>query len=125
MVSQLKDSFTTIDLAFHLLFDIYPKFVLHKGNLIIPPLFCISDVFHWYCLNKYAQQMPPNTAPAGYVCPCCKSSLFPAQNVTSPVAEALRQYLSKVNWARAGLGLPLVSELLVCVRIFKFQRYKL
>lgn len=68
------------------------------------------DVFHWYCLNKYAQQMPPNTAPAGYVCPCCKSSLFPAQNVTSPVAVALRQYLSKVNWARAGLGLPLIEE---------------
>jgi hypothetical protein len=51
-----------------------------------------------FCLNKYAQKMPPNTAPAGYTCPCCKSGMFPAQNVVSPIAEALRQHLSKVNW---------------------------
>lgn len=68
------------------------------------------DVFHWFCVNKYAQQMPSNTAPAGYTCPCCKAGIFPAQNVVSPVAEALRQNLSKVNWARAGLGLPLIKE---------------
>ena len=28
----------------------------------------------------------------------------------SPVADVLRNLLSKVNWARAGLGLPLVSS---------------
>lgn len=69
----------------------------------------IADVFHWYCLNKYAQQLPSNTAPAGYTCPCCKAGIFPAQNVVSPVAEQLKEHLSKVNWARSGLGLPLVG----------------
>lgn len=68
------------------------------------------DVFHWYCLNKYAQQLPSNTAPAGYTCPCCKAGIFPAQNVVSPVAEQLKEHLSKVNWARSGLGLPLIEE---------------
>ncbi|OWF38680.1 zinc finger protein-like 1 homolog [Mizuhopecten yessoensis] len=68
------------------------------------------DVFHWHCLNRYANQMPPNTAPAGYACPTCNAGIFPAQNVASPVAVELRQMLSQVNWARAGLGLPLIDE---------------
>ena len=72
-------------------------------------LFSTTDVFHWDCLDNYARQLPPNTAPAGYTCPVCKSCVFPANNVMSPVADTLRELLSKVNWARAGLGLPLVS----------------
>ncbi|XP_064600288.1 zinc finger protein-like 1 [Liolophura sinensis] len=68
------------------------------------------DVFHWYCLNEYAQKLPPNTAPAGYGCPTCKVGIFPASNLVSPVADTLRQMLSKVNWARTGLGLPLIPE---------------
>lgn len=69
------------------------------------------DVFHWDCLNQYALKMPPNTAPAGYSCPTCKHGIFPASNLMSPVAESLRQVLKTVNWARAGLGLPLVSTM--------------
>ncbi|XP_013398399.1 zinc finger protein-like 1 homolog isoform X2 [Lingula anatina] len=68
------------------------------------------DVFHWSCLNAYAQQLPANTAPAGYQCPACKTGIFPANNIASPVADALRTLLSEVNWARAGLGLPLIEE---------------
>jgi len=78
---------------------------LHLGMLLI----AVVDVFHWGCLDHYARQLPPNTAPAGYTCPLCKSCVFPANNVVSPVADTLRDLLSKVNWARAGLGLPLVS----------------
>jgi hypothetical protein len=70
--------------------------------------FVFSDVFHFACLNQYAAQLPANTAPAGYTCPTCKSGIFPPSNMASPVADMLRQMLSKVNWARAGLGLPLV-----------------
>lgn len=68
------------------------------------------DVFHWSCLDEYARRLPSNTAPAGYACPMCKNGLFPANNVASPVAEVLREILAKVNWARAGLGLPLIEE---------------
>lgn len=67
-------------------------------------------VYHWTCLNEYARQMPATTAPAGYICPSCKVGLFPAPNLVSPVADVLREKLACVNWARAGLGLPLLSD---------------
>ncbi|XP_072345528.1 LOW QUALITY PROTEIN: zinc finger protein-like 1 [Scyliorhinus torazame] len=69
------------------------------------------DIFHWSCLNKMAGQLPKNTAPAGYQCPTCKGSVFPPPNTSSPVANVLKEKLSTVNWARAGLGLPLIEEL--------------
>ncbi|XP_069036728.1 zinc finger protein-like 1 isoform X2 [Lepisosteus oculatus] len=68
------------------------------------------DVFHWTCLNELAARLPPNTAPAGYQCPACQAPVFPPANLASPVADVLRQKLSTVNWARAGLGLPLIEE---------------
>lgn len=68
------------------------------------------DVFHFACLNQYAQKLPANTAPAGYTCPTCNAGIFPPSNMASPVADVLREMLSKVNWARAGLGLPLIEE---------------
>ncbi|GLH02186.1 hypothetical protein R5R35_012139 [Gryllus longicercus] len=67
-------------------------------------------VYHWACLNNFAYSLPPTTAPAGYTCPSCKVGLFPASNLVSPVADVLREKLAGVNWARAGLGLPLLSE---------------
>lgn len=68
------------------------------------------DVFHWLCLNQHAQCLPANTAPAGYTCPSCNTCIFPPSNLATPVAEALRVLLQQVNWARAGLGLPLIDE---------------
>ncbi|KAM9301589.1 zinc finger protein-like 1 [Gastrophryne carolinensis] len=68
------------------------------------------DLFHWSCLNDLASQLPPNTAPAGYQCPSCQGPIFPPSNLVSPVASNLRDKLSTVNWARAGLGLPLIEE---------------
>lgn len=73
----------------------------------------IVDVFHWSCLDHYSRQLPPTTAPRGYVCPSCKNPLFPAPNLISPVADVLKEKLAGVNWARAGLGLPLVSKALL------------
>ncbi|XP_018333415.1 zinc finger protein-like 1 homolog [Agrilus planipennis] len=67
-------------------------------------------VFHWSCFDQYARKLPSTTAPAGYTCPSCKCSLFPSSNVVSPVVDVLREKLAGVNWARAGLGLPLLSE---------------
>ncbi|TWW74993.1 zinc finger protein-like 1 [Takifugu flavidus] len=68
------------------------------------------DVFHWHCLNNLASRLPLHTAPAGYQCPVCQGPVFPPPNLASPVADQLREQLSSVNWARAGLGLPLVEE---------------
>ncbi|CAI5797990.1 zinc finger protein-like 1 [Podarcis lilfordi] len=69
------------------------------------------DLFHWSCLNEMANQLPKNTAPAGYQCPNCQGPVFPPANLVSPVASVLREKLSMVNWARAGLGLPLIDEM--------------
>ncbi|XP_040184514.1 zinc finger protein-like 1 [Rana temporaria] len=68
------------------------------------------DLFHWSCLNDLASQLPTNTAPAGYQCPSCQGPIFPPNNLVSPVASTLRDKLSLVNWARAGLGLPMIEE---------------
>ncbi|CAL8267382.1 unnamed protein product [Merluccius merluccius] len=68
------------------------------------------DVFHWACLNELAARLPLHTAPAGYQCPSCQGPVFPPPNLASPVADVLREQLSSVNWARAGLGLPLIEE---------------
>ncbi|XP_006901518.1 PREDICTED: zinc finger protein-like 1 [Elephantulus edwardii] len=68
------------------------------------------DLFHWACLNERAAQLPQNTAPAGYQCPNCNGPIIPPANIAGPVASALREKLTTVNWARAGLGLPLIDE---------------
>ncbi|GLH02185.1 Uncharacterized protein GBIM_08222 [Gryllus bimaculatus] len=40
---------------------------------------------------------------------CVRLICYPS-NLVSPVADVLREKLAGVNWARAGLGLPLLSE---------------
>ncbi|CAB1316097.1 unnamed protein product [Coregonus sp. 'balchen'] len=55
-------------------------------------------------------RLPLHTAPAGYQCPNCQGPVFPPSNLASPIADMLREQLSLVNWARAGLGLPLIEE---------------
>jgi len=90
-------------------------FVSAKVDIYVPLLMMMLsivstvDVFHWSCLDEFAGRLPSNTAPAGYACPACHTGLFPASNVVSPVVDCLRELLSTVNWARAGLGLPLVN----------------
>lgn len=68
------------------------------------------DVFHWSCFDAYERALPANTAPAGYSCPVCSACIFPPPNSSSPVIEALCSLLATVNWARAGLGLPMIEE---------------
>ncbi|RVE63521.1 hypothetical protein OJAV_G00137140 [Oryzias javanicus] len=68
------------------------------------------DVFHWACFNSLASRLPLHTAPAGYQCPTCQGPVFPPTNMASPVADVLKDKLSSVNWARAGLGLPLIED---------------
>jgi len=86
-------------------------------------MFCVSPLstspcvrlvcyhtYHWACLDTHCRSLPPSTAPAGYTCPQCSSPVFPPDNLVSPVADQLRLALQDVNWARAGLGLPLLSD---------------
>jgi len=67
-------------------------------------------LYHWVCLDQHCRSLPPDTAPAGYTCPICSEAVFPSENLVSPVADKLRKILQDVNWARAGLGLPLLEE---------------
>lgn len=67
-------------------------------------------LFHWVCLDRYMRNLPTDTAPAGYACPSCQECIFPAEKLVSPVADALRNLLKDVNWARAGLGMPLLED---------------
>ena len=68
-------------------------------------LFYSSDMFHQECLNLYGQQMPPTTAPAGYICPKCTIPIFSFNSdKNSPVASLLTQLLSNYAWANEGLS---------------------
>ena len=49
----------------------------------------VLDVFHWVCLDRYARNLPADTAPAGYTCPACQDCIFPPENLVSPVAGKL------------------------------------
>lgn len=68
-------------------------------------------MFHWSCLNKYASELPGDTAPAGYQCPKCKECIFPPPNLVSPVVDMLRKKLETVSWSRVGLGQsPVITQ---------------
>jgi len=68
------------------------------------------DLFHWDCINSWALRFPETTAPSFYQCPDCKAPVFPAAALVSPVADVVRQKLSKVAWGRRGLGISTKSN---------------
>ena len=57
------------------------------------------DLFHWSCLDAYFRSFPSNTAPDGYTCPTCHTSVFPPANLVSPVADQVRRKLTTASWA--------------------------
>lgn len=73
---------------------------------------CLLDVLHLECLNNYASQLPPNTAPAGYVCPICTMPIFSFTpgSTKSPVGSQLEKTLADYPWAREGIGLGLMDS---------------
>src|SRR5699024_2292341 len=66
---------------------------------------------HLECLNQYASQLPPNTAPAGYACPICSTPIFSftSGSSKSPIVSSLEAALSSYPWAREGIGLGLLD----------------
>lgn len=80
---------------------------LYVGNVV--RLLCY-DVFHEACVDRYFKKLPGNTAPAGYKCSSCDMEVFPLPNQAGKVVEQMRSCLSKYNWARVGLGMPLIEE---------------
>ncbi|XP_018006855.1 zinc finger protein-like 1 homolog [Hyalella azteca] len=62
------------------------------------------DVFHSSCLERWGSSHPPHTAPAGFLCPHCRAPVFPAQQLASPVALALKEALSSWHWSRKAMG---------------------
>lgn len=73
-------------------------------------------IFHWSCFDQFAKQLPPETAPAGYTCPTCQGGLFPSVNLVSPVADELRQILSRAAWARMGLGMSPIEDSAISIQ---------
>lgn len=66
------------------------------------------DLFHKKCLDEREEKLPANTAPSGHSCPACSAIIFPPPNLVSPVADALRLWLSQMKWGRNELNLPMV-----------------
>ncbi|ODN03005.1 Zinc finger protein-like 1 [Orchesella cincta] len=91
-----------------------PKCTLCSDDLVngeTVRLLCFRKYCALACLDSWARSLPATTAPAGYTCPVCeRMCLFPALNQVSPIADALRDRLAEVNWARVGLGLPLLDS---------------
>ena len=104
----LKDE-PTIRLICYGYYYFYLIFINKLNKFQIPDVFIRIDVFHWSCLDKYAAQLPADTAPAGYQCPKCKEGIFPPANLTSPVVDMLKHKLETVSWSRVGLGQSIVS----------------
>ena len=70
-------------------------------------------MFHSSCLDKWGSAHSSHTAPAGFECPTCKTGVFPAPQLASPVAMALRTALGAWPWARRAMGVTGVRGALI------------
>ena len=66
-------------------------------------------IFHWSCLNNFANGLPSNTAPSGYTCPDCNKPIIPSTDQSTPLSRHLKSILSSVSWSRPGLGLSFIE----------------
>uniref|UniRef100_A0A5S6QWE2 Zinc finger protein-like 1 homolog n=1 Tax=Trichuris muris TaxID=70415 RepID=A0A5S6QWE2_TRIMR len=79
------------------------KMKLSDPNFSCVRLLCLH-VFHVECLDKWAHNLPSNTAPAGYKCTVCEAMIFPRPNQIGPMVDALKASLGSAEWARVGLS---------------------
>ncbi|GAB2292131.1 hypothetical protein Dimus_026383 [Dionaea muscipula] len=57
------------------------KVVLDEGNNPQTTRLGCLHVIHTSCLISHIKSFPPHTAPAGYVCPLCSTSIWPPKSV--------------------------------------------
>ncbi|CDW53417.1 Zinc finger protein 1 [Trichuris trichiura] len=76
---------------------------LSDPNFSCVRLLCLH-IFHTQCLDKWAQSLPSNTAPAGYKCTLCQTMIFPKPNQVGPIVDALKDGLANSEWAQVGLN---------------------
>lgn len=55
--------------------------ILEEGNGSQTTRLGCLHVIHTSCLVSHIKSFPPHTAPAGYVCPSCSSSIWPPKSV--------------------------------------------
>ncbi|KAF6135711.1 hypothetical protein GIB67_028282 [Kingdonia uniflora] len=87
--------------------------VLEDGSDMQATRLGCLDVLHTSCLVSHLQSFPPHTAPAGYTCPSCSTSIWPPKSIKdsgsrlwSRLKEVIMQNRSKDGcYARSIEGL--------------------
>eukprot|EP00268_Persea_americana_P017129 TRINITY_DN181_c1_g2_i1.p1 TRINITY_DN181_c1_g2~~TRINITY_DN181_c1_g2_i1.p1 ORF type:complete len:365 (+),score=75.20 TRINITY_DN181_c1_g2_i1:158-1252(+) len=69
-------------------------------------------IMHTSCLVSHIQSFPPHTAPAGYVCPACSTSIWPPKSIKdygSRLHSSLKEAIMQTGLEKNLLGDNLVS----------------
>ncbi|CAM6051890.1 unnamed protein product [Sphagnum compactum] len=81
--------------------------ILEDENTATTRLGCLH-ILHSSCLQSHLQSFPPHTAPAGYVCPTCSTSVWPPnkffKDSESTLYSRLKSVISETSVATTLLG---------------------
>ncbi|KAF3328921.1 Zinc finger protein-like 1 [Carex littledalei] len=84
---------------------------LEAGSEDTTRLGCLH-VIHTKCLISYVQSFPPQTAPAGYVCPTCSNALWPPTSIKdtgSQLHAKLKEAISQTGLEKNVFGNHIVT----------------
>ncbi|KAK4793137.1 hypothetical protein SAY86_023572 [Trapa natans] len=87
--------------------------VLEEGNPSQTTRLGCLHVIHTSCLVSHIKSFPPHTAPAGYVCPACSTSLWPPKNFKdsgSHLHSQLKEAIMQTGMEKNVLGNHLVVK---------------
>lgn len=86
--------------------------VLEAGNESQTTRLGCMHVIHTRCLVSHIQSFPPHTAPAGYVCPACSTSIWPPKSIKdsgSRLHSKLKEAIMQTGLEKNLLGNNLVT----------------
>ncbi|XP_058080556.1 uncharacterized protein LOC131228723 [Magnolia sinica] len=86
--------------------------VLEDGNDSQTTRLGCLHIMHTNCLVSHVQSFPPHTAPAGYVCPKCSTSIWPPKSIKdsgSRLHSKLKEAIIQTGLEKNLLGSHLVS----------------